>query len=140
MEKRGVYIGLVEKRCVNPRSEVVWDSRILNLLTWHFLQRLMQNENSLLHEVYKARYFPHNDYFEIKLGSNLSYAWLGIWEAKKVLLQGRRWRIGDGKKAKIFLNLWIPNMGLLPFQQVELSEDLRVRWLINKNSNSWDIP
>lgn len=38
--------------------------------------RLIQNEDSLLHKVFKAQYFFHNNYyFKAKLGSNPSYAW-----------------------------------------------------------------
>lgn len=66
--------------------------------------RLIQNEDSLLHRVFKARYFFHTKYFEAKLGPTPFYTWREIWEAKKVVLQGRKWRIGDGVKAKIFLD------------------------------------
>lgn len=37
--------------------------------------RMIQNENSLLQKVFKARYFPHSDYFKAKLGSDPLYAW-----------------------------------------------------------------
>lgn len=34
--------------------------------------RILQNENGLLHQIYKARYFPHGTFFESKLGANPS--------------------------------------------------------------------
>lgn len=37
--------------------------------------RLVQFEDTLLHKVYKARYFPHGNFFELKLGTYPSYAW-----------------------------------------------------------------
>lgn len=40
--------------------------------------RLSQNESSLLHRLYKAKYFPSISFFYSPLGRNPSYAWCGI--------------------------------------------------------------
>lgn len=52
--------------------------------------KINQNEKFLLHRVYKSQYFPQTNFFDASLGPNPSYAWRGIWKAKKVLLNGRR--------------------------------------------------
>lgn len=64
--------------------------------------RLLHNKDSFLYKIYSARYFPHGDFFEEKLGFNLSFAWRGIWGPRKVLMRGRRWRIGDGLSGKVW--------------------------------------
>lgn len=43
--------------------------------------RILQNKESLVHKIYGARYFPHGDFFEAKLGAKPSFMWRGIWEA-----------------------------------------------------------
>jgi len=49
-----------------------------------------QTENSsLATRLFKARYFPNNDFVGLKLGSNPSYVWRGI------LVQ--RWSLGKGR-------------------------------------------
>lgn len=40
--------------------------------------QIIQISDDLLQKVYKARYFPHGDFFEAKLSAILSYAWKGI--------------------------------------------------------------
>lgn len=62
-------------------------------------------QQRLVHKIYSALYFPHGDFVEAKLGVNLSFAQRGIWEATKVLVRRRRWRIGDGLLAKVGQNL-----------------------------------
>lgn len=58
--------------------------------------------NSLLHKIYKARYFPNGEFFAANLGVNPSHAYRGIWDAKKKdLMRGKIWRIRDGLFAKI---------------------------------------
>ena len=36
---------------------------------------LLQNTSSLLHKVYKARYFKNSSFMEAQLGKNPSYTW-----------------------------------------------------------------
>lgn len=60
--------------------------------------------------MYKAKYFPGSTFFESKLSPNLSYAWKGIWEARSWLTKGYQWWIGDGKKARIWMDKWIPTV------------------------------
>lgn len=54
-------------------------------------QKVNQNEECLLHRVYMSHFFPQTNFCKAKLDSNSSYAWRGIWEAKKVFLNGKKW-------------------------------------------------
>ncbi|KAF5443558.1 hypothetical protein F2P56_036105, partial [Juglans regia] len=75
--------------------------------------RLLQNEGSLLHRLYKAKYFPNSTFFEAKLGVNPSYAWKGICVAKTWLSEGCRWRVGSGESVFIWKDSWVPGYKLL---------------------------
>lgn len=48
--------------------------------------RLMTNHNSLVSRIYKAPYYPNGNFLSVSLGSNPSYVWRSIWEAKPLLM------------------------------------------------------
>ncbi|XP_042950136.1 uncharacterized mitochondrial protein AtMg00310-like [Carya illinoinensis] len=75
--------------------------------------RIMTEEISLLHKVFKANYFPQTRFCDAKLGSSPSYVWKGIWEPKRNLLRGCRWRVGDEKAINIWSDYWLPCHRLL---------------------------
>lgn len=57
-----------------PNSEGVWVLRICMLLMSLLAKqglRVLQNENSLLQRIFKAKYFPNISFFESKLGETL---------------------------------------------------------------------
>lgn len=102
----------------------------------------MQNRDCLLFEIYSARYFPHGDFFEVQLDANPSYAWRDIRGARKVLVRGRMWRIGNGCSAKVWSVPWVPGIDNLSCCSVVNVEDLEDDWvssLIDRNTNSWDL-
>lgn len=47
--------------------------------------RIITNTTSLVSRIYKARYFPNYSFMEAKIGSNPSFVWRSIWEAKHVI-------------------------------------------------------
>lgn len=67
---------------------------------------ILNQENSLLHKVFKVRYFPKGSFFEATLGSNPSFTWRGIWKVKKVIQKGCRWRISDGCSMNVWPDSW----------------------------------
>lgn len=100
--------------------------------------RVIQNENSLLHRVLKARYFPHSTFFDATLGKSPFYKWRRIWEAKKYLVQGGRWRIGDGSRVRLWKDPWLPGMFLLTIPSDTLGVDphtATVNLLIDSSSS-----
>lgn len=44
-----------------------------------------------------------------------SYTWKSIWAAKRLLLSGLSWRVGDGSNIKIEEDAWVPNANGLLF-------------------------
>ena len=63
--------------------------------------RLISNPNSLVAQIFKARYYPHGDIFHAKLGSSPSYTWRSIFNGLEVVKRGTRWRVGNGEKILI---------------------------------------
>ncbi|KAK2374683.1 putative mitochondrial protein [Trifolium repens] len=103
---------------------------------WNF----MMKPNTLVAKVYKARYFPKTSFFDSNLGSNPSYAWRSIWKSKKVLINGCRWRIGDGTTIKVMNEPWLKKEDGLWIQapQEQGVYQLSVNQLMLPNEKMWD--
>ena len=71
--------------------------------------RLMQNPQSLVARLLKAKYFPHADFLDAAIPANASYVWRSICAANVVLKAGLRWRIGTGSRVKIWKDAWLPS-------------------------------
>ena len=59
--------------------------------------RLVHDTNSLFYKVFKAKYFPNSSVFKAKVKSG-SFAWRSILHARKLILIGAKWRVGDGSQ------------------------------------------
>lgn len=53
--------------------------------------RLLVRPDSLVARIFKARYFPHTDFWNAQLGNYASYVWKSIYAVKKLLEEGVRW-------------------------------------------------
>ncbi|GAU26046.1 hypothetical protein TSUD_225070 [Trifolium subterraneum] len=62
---------------------------------------IIQNPNSLVSKLIKARYFPHSSLFEASLGYNPGFAWRSMWHARQILSLGCRWQIGSGDNIRV---------------------------------------
>jgi len=61
----------------------------------------------LVSRLFKARYFPHTDFLNSRIGVNPSYVWRSIFSAKMVVQQGARWRIRTGANIPLFSVPWL---------------------------------
>lgn len=61
--------------------------------------RIMQDKSILLHKIFKARYFPWDNFLESRMWHNPSYVWKGIWgEIEKLpygCMEGVKWEINS---------------------------------------------
>ncbi|XP_060959356.1 uncharacterized protein LOC133030581 [Cannabis sativa] len=57
-----------------------------------------------------ARYFSNGNFLFAELGSNPSFIWRSVWEAKSLLSSGARRTIGDGKSTAILGVPWLPGL------------------------------
>ena len=70
--------------------------------------QILTHPNSLVAQVYKAKYFTNDDILSSNIGSNPSYAWRSIHNSLQVLKEGTRWRVGNGKRIHIWEDRWLP--------------------------------
>ena len=104
--------------------------------------RLMQQPNSLLHKVLKAKYFPDCTFMEAAVPSHSSYTWRSIAQARHVIRLGTRWRIGSGSKVNIWRDHWVgssPPFTIFSQRQI-LPETATVSALIDSEVRQWKFP
>ena len=84
----------------------MFNEAMLAKLAW----RLLHDDNSLFYRDFKARFFPRETILEAKDSSSASYAyaWKSILKGRDVILKGALWRIGDGKRVRIWGDNWLP--------------------------------
>ena len=63
--------------------------------------RLQSGRESLLHKVFKARYFPNCDFVHAGMGSSPSFAWRSLMAVQEVVKKGARWQVGNGQDIRI---------------------------------------
>ena len=59
--------------------------------------RLLENPNSLVARLYRAKYYPYGDVLKAGLGSSPSFTWRSIMQGLEVVKKGTRWRVGNRK-------------------------------------------
>lgn len=68
--------------------------------------RLIQNPESLLESIMRAKYFPNSSFLNASLGHNPSYVWRSLIWGRELLKNGLRWRVGSGSAIRAFLDPW----------------------------------
>jgi hypothetical protein len=103
--------------------------------------RLLQQPDSLVAKVFKEKYFPNCSFLDSNLGSQPSYAWHSIYNAKTLLSEGLVWWVGDGTSIKIWSDRWLPTTGSHKVQspvQILLTK-ATVSELLDIETNWWKI-
>ena len=71
--------------------------------------RLLHDNNSLVFQCLKARYFSRTSLFADKESPNCSFVWKSIMATFPILKFGCCWRVGNGHSIQILGDKWIPN-------------------------------
>lgn len=71
---------------------------MLGKLAW----RVMTEPQFLVARLLKARYFSSGSFQEAVMGSNPSYVWCSVMEARDLVFSGSRIKVGTGKT----INVW----------------------------------
>ncbi|KAA3462679.1 reverse transcriptase [Gossypium australe] len=87
------------------RNLAQFNTALLAKQGWRFLT----NPNSLVMQMFKAKYFPRNDFTNSQLGNKRSFVWSSIWAAKGVLKKGLIWKVGTGTSISISRDVWVPS-------------------------------
>uniref|UniRef100_A0A803NGT2 Reverse transcriptase domain-containing protein n=1 Tax=Cannabis sativa TaxID=3483 RepID=A0A803NGT2_CANSA len=102
--------------------------------------RLLTAQSSLVTKIYKARYFPNDNFLNANVGNNPSFIWKSIIETKDIIKAGARIRIGTGAITNILTDPWLPDL-----QQPYVTsfhpglEGKTVASLMQINHRSWDV-
>jgi hypothetical protein len=96
----------------------------------------------LVTKLFKARYFPRNEYIDAKLGHNPSFVWRSIFSARRIVRSGARWKIGNGINIPIFEAPWLSHGGCISCvgQSSDAIQHSRVNSLIDHNNSTWNYP
>ena len=102
--------------------------------------RISQDLDSLAHRVLKEKYFSDSNFLEAELGKNPSYTWRSLVAARGVLHRGLRWNIGNGWKAKIWTDRWIPtpNSFMVVSPRPKNAENELVETLLDRELGRWN--
>uniref|UniRef100_A0A803NYQ1 CCHC-type domain-containing protein n=1 Tax=Cannabis sativa TaxID=3483 RepID=A0A803NYQ1_CANSA len=117
------------------RSFIHFNQALLAKQAW----RILQNPNSLLSQLFKSRYHPHNSFLEAHHGHSPFLTWQGILWGRELLQSGLRWKIGEGRSVLCGSDPWIP--GHSSFQPISYRGPANgvVANLITEN-REWDLP
>ncbi|XP_057811697.1 uncharacterized protein LOC131025935 [Salvia miltiorrhiza] len=102
--------------------------------------RLLIHDDTLIARSLKARYYPQNDLLLAGIAHNPSYVWKSILLGRNLLAAGLAWKLGNGSRIRIGEDPWLPD-GTGQFKVARVSEEhnlLRVKDLLNEETNSWD--
>ena len=64
--------------------------------------RILKNPDSLVHKVFKAKYFAETTFMEAQMGKRPTYIWRSILSTGEVINIGSRWGIGNGSRVHIW--------------------------------------
>lgn len=102
--------------------------------------RIIQNPDSLVGRILKARYFPDCSFFEAIAKKNSSFLWRSIIAAKPLLRKGCFWRVGNGQSIRIWKGVW--GKGGMEFDVDDgfrnIDGGVCVSELINEHDGAWD--
>lgn len=109
---------------------------LLGKLRWN----LINNPNSLVAKIFKARYYAESSLFEARRGGGASYVWSGIWQAKEVLKKGFKWVLGNGENIRIYEDPWVRGKEnyLVDNTYIDVSSGRRVCDLFVPGEKKWD--
>jgi hypothetical protein len=99
--------------------------------------RLIAFPDSLCAIVLKAKYFPNGELTDAAFVKNPSPGWQGIMHGLELLKKGVIWRIGNGRKVRIWRDNWIPRGEMKATENATNSRVRRVTNLINQEDHTW---
>lgn len=102
--------------------------------------RLMTNQDTIVTQVFKTKYFPTIYFLEAQLGHNLSFIWCSI-HASWVVVKGVWWRIDNGNSIHAWNQPWLKNHNDIYISSSPHigNQHLKVSDLIHHESCTWRL-
>ncbi|GJR84770.1 reverse transcriptase [Tanacetum coccineum] len=70
--------------------------------------RLLINPDAFWGRILKGIYFPSSNFLVAKKGSHPSWLWSSLLHDRDLLLQGVRWKVGNGRSISFWTQKWVP--------------------------------
>ena len=100
---------------------------------------LIHDKDTLVYKFFCAKYFPEGSILNALVHLKSSYTWKSIIQAREVVHKGEIWRIGNGKKNKVWDHQWLPKSGCSKIISPRAgSVVVRVSELFYPHSRVWD--
>lgn len=101
--------------------------------------RLLRNPNSLVAQLFKARYFPNCNFLDAVAQPGMSFTWRSILAGRKILHKGIRYQIGVGGNVSLWNDPWLPlPHSFKPFSApMEGTESWMVSDIIDNANGEW---
>lgn len=101
--------------------------------------RLQTQQESLVYQVYKAKYFPLTDFIHASLSTNPSYTWRSIMAAHHLMQKGIHWNVGNGESIRVWEDKWLPSPSTFKVTSPRqfLHAETRVSELISYEKVAW---
>lgn len=101
---------------------------------------LINNVNSLVTNLIKARYYADTDFLDASLGANPNFMWRSIMASQEIVKQHCRRKIGNGKSTRVWQIPWLPcNENdfptTVPHEEIR---DIMFHNLMSEDYRSWD--
>ena len=90
---------MCEPKCVGGmgfKNLKLFNKALLAKKDWH----LQMGGDFLVYKVLKANYFPITDFIHSSIGHNPSYTWTSLISAQSLIIEGMRWRVGNGENIR----------------------------------------
>lgn len=126
--KKEGSLGFRDPRCFNQA--------LLAKQAW----RCLENPNSLVSQVLKAKYFPHMQFLAATIKPRCSFVWRSLMVGFSLLSKGLCYQIGDGRSVRIWEDNWLPlQRGMKPLPNLSSSDTYTwVSELINPHTFTQD--
>lgn len=109
---------------------------LLGKQAWRFIS----SPTSLVSRLFKSRYFIKGSFFDAEMENNPSFIWRSILEAKDLIKEGMRWKIGSGQSIAIIGQPWLMD-DQNPFitSDPERIANMKVLNLMSGDHRSWNV-
>ncbi|GAA0151857.1 hypothetical protein LIER_10484 [Lithospermum erythrorhizon] len=79
------------------RDNHVFNIALLSKQAW----RIVSNPSSELAQMFRAKYYPHSNFWNAFLGQSPSLTWKSLLTARDLLIKGKKWTVCNGKSIKV---------------------------------------
>ncbi|MCI11808.1 RNA-directed DNA polymerase (Reverse transcriptase), partial [Trifolium medium] len=102
--------------------------------------KLLTNHDTILSQVFKAKYYPQQEFLDAKLGHNPSYVWRSIHASQVIVRKGLRWWIWNGTNVYVWNQPLLRNdeQPLITSDVVAGNEHMTVADLIDYSTRTWN--